>query len=92
MMYGGGYGPGMMGGGYGLVWLGMAFFGFLFLVGLALLALWAIRAGHGGMMGGATGRGHMKASDAAYDVARERYARGEITAEEFDDIKQRLGY
>lgn len=36
--------------------------------------------------------GPVEAGDPAFDTARERYARGEINREEFEEIKRTLGY
>ena len=74
-LYGGGFG--MMGGGFGLMGLGMILFGLLVLVGL-----WFIFSGY---------RPHGYAqNDGALIIARERFARGEITKEEFEKIRKDL--
>lgn len=39
-----------------------------------------------------TGHGGMQQRDPAVDAARERYARGEITKEQLDQIMKDLGY
>ncbi len=79
-------GGGMMGwGGYGY---GMGFFGGLFMllcwsliiVGLVLLVRWLWD--HGRPAGGGA------AGEAPLDILKRRYARGEITKEEYDRIKQ----
>jgi len=93
MMYGSGYGN-MMG---GTGWFGglvMIFFGFLVLVGIVLLIVWIVRGmGHGGaapgpMMGGMP---PMVGHDEAVQIAKKRFASGEITKEQFDEIMQALG-
>ena len=56
------------------------------LVVIGILSLW--RGGRHGMHCGA--HGHMHA-DRAQSILRERYARGEITAEQFEQMKQNLG-
>lgn len=79
MMYGnpGGYGP--MAGGWGeLLFLG---FGLIFLVGLVLLVIWIVRSMN------APGRGPgEKPGDDACAIARTRYARGEITKEQYEEM------
>lgn len=83
MMYGypGGYGS-------GAGWLGMGLmmlFGLLFLIGLIVLIVWLVR--------NAGGAGHEQYGrrDNACDIARDRYARGEIGKEEYEDICRTLG-
>ncbi len=82
-------GGGMMGwGGYGYGGYGMGFVGWLFMllfwgliiVGLVLLVRWLWDHGRP-----ATGSG-----DAPIEILKRRYARGEITKEEFDRVKQDL--
>jgi putative membrane protein len=75
----------MMGGGYGwLIWL----FGLLVLVGIVLLVIWAVRT----MGGSGSHQGpHAPRTDEACAVARERYAKGEITKEQYEEICATLG-
>lgn len=94
MGYGRGLGLGydMMGG----TWLGglvMVFFGLLLVAGLVLLVVWAVRAASGGHASGTGPSGGSSAGgqDEAIAVARRRLASGEITAEQFDEIKRALG-
>lgn len=102
MMWGGGPYGGMMdywgGGWFGMLFAG--FFGLVVLVGLVLLAVWAVRAisaggGAAGSAAGATPGGQptpgVPAADPALTIARERYAKGEITKEELDEILRTLG-
>jgi putative membrane protein len=80
MMFGGGiygWGPGMMGGGYGWMGIGMILFGLLTLVGIYLL------------FSSYQPRWFGRRNDALL-IARERYARGEITQEEFEKIRRDL--
>lgn len=84
MMYGyPGYGSGAG------AWMGiglMMFFGLIVLVGIVLLVVWIVRSGsHGPMMM------HQSGTSAACDVAKQRYARGEITKEQFDEICRTVG-
>jgi putative membrane protein len=84
--YGGwGMGPGMMGG-WGMGGFGMIFmlvFWVLVIVGLVFLIKWLIQTTSSGKADGRTG-------PKAIDILKERYARGEISKEEFETIKQDL--
>ncbi len=77
-------GPGMMGWGWAAnPWwgiLGMVF-GLAVLVGLVLLVVWAVRqlAPAGG-----------PATSRALEVLKERYARGEITREQYEQMRRDL--
>jgi putative membrane protein len=81
-------GGGMMGWGYGAYgmgivgWLFMLLFWGLIIVGLILVVRWLWDHGRSG-----TGAG---TGDAPLDILKRRYARGEITKEEFDRMKQDL--
>lgn len=79
MMNGWGYGWGMMG---PFGWLVSLLF--LALIVLGILYLW--RALEPGQKGGGSASG----SDKALDIARERYAKGEIGQEEFERLKRDL--
>ena len=88
MGYGYGYGPYGMMGGWG--WLVSLFFGLIVLVGIVLLVIWAVRA--------MSGQSHHPMSpppgpksDEACEIARVRYAKGEITKEQYDEICKTLG-
>ncbi len=69
------WGAGMMGG-WGGMGLGMGFFAVLFMVGVFLLFSDRF-PGRGGY-------------DNAKDIARERFARGEISQDEFEELMKRL--
>jgi putative membrane protein len=71
------------GGGLGWIWM---LGGLLVMVGFVVLLVWAI----GAMSRGGTSREPER--PAALDILRERYARGEITAQEFEQVKKTLGY
>lgn len=92
--YGNGLGCGydMMGGAGLLGGLVMLFFGLLVLAGTVLLVIWAIRAssGHGAS---ATGSAPSAAAghDEAVAIAKKRFAGGEITKEQYDEIMRALG-
>ena len=79
MMRGGYYGMGswMMGGGFGLMGIGMILFGLLILAGIYLV------------FSGYRPNWYSR-SDGALAIARERYARGEITQEEYEKIRKSL--
>ena len=79
-----GMGTWMWGGWLGV--LGIAFFGLLLLVGLVLIVAWLLRHKDGGPVGSGTGAPGGTADDPAMRIARERFARGEISKEELDDI------
>jgi putative membrane protein len=84
--YGGwGMGPGMMGY-WGMGWFGMVFmlaFWILVIVGLVFLVKWLFHASKGE-------RGVSSTGMRALDILKERYAKGEITKEEFDRIRRDL--
>ena len=78
-------GPGMMGG-WGMGWFGMIFmlvFWVLVIVGLVFLIKWLIQTTSSGKADGGIG---LK----VIDILKERYARGEISKEEFETMKQDL--
>lgn len=73
----------MMGGsglGYGYMGLGLIFW-ILIIVGVVLLIKWLADQGK------TTGGDHQIS---AMELLKTRYARGEITAEEFEEMKKRL--
>ncbi len=84
-------GPGMMGyggygyraGGFGLLF--MALFWLLVIAGVVVVVVWlAGAARNAGTRTGAAGMDH------ALEVLRERYARGEITLEQYEQIRHEL--
>jgi putative membrane protein len=85
--YGGWHmGPGMMGG-YGGGWFGeifMILFWILIIVGLVFLIRWLIQSTKP-----ESGRLH-SSSSRAIDILKERYARGEIDKQEFEEKKKDL--
>ena len=84
--YGGWHmGPGMMGG-WGMGWFGSIFMiaiWVLVIVGLVFLVKWLIQASRGGA-------GVVRSSPRAIDILKERYAKGEINKEEFEEKKRVL--
>jgi putative membrane protein len=85
--YGYGYGPGGMmggygwGGGWGFGMIGMLLWWVLIVLGIVLIAKWLFSGGPGA--GRASG-------DRALEILKERYARGEIDKQEFEEKKQVL--
>ncbi len=78
-------GPGMMGG-CGMGWFGMILmvaFWILVIIGLVLLIKWLVQTTRGGKEAG-------QGSSQAIDILKERYARGEIDREEFEEKKSDL--
>jgi putative membrane protein len=88
MMYGPGYGYGgygnMMGGWGG--WL-FGLFGLLVLAGVVLLVVWAVRA----MSGSAHHQAGTPSGEDACSIAKVRFAKGEITKEQYEEICKTLG-
>jgi putative membrane protein len=88
MGYGQGYGYGgwgnMMNGGGG--WL-VLIFGLMVLAGIALLVVWAVRA----MSGSGQHPQTPSRVDDACAIARTRFAKGEITKEQYEEICKALG-
>ena len=76
-------GYGFDGGGLGWIWM---LGGLLVMIGFVVLIVWAV---------GAVSRGGASREPdrpTALDILRERYARGEITQQEFEQAKKTLGY
>ena len=77
-------GPGMMGGGWGgFGWIFMIIFWGLIIAGLILLIRWLV-----GLSRSRTP--YNKDRDSALEILRQRYAKGEIDKEEFDQKKKDL--
>jgi len=72
----------MMGFGAGMSWMWL--FWLLLVVGVALVAVVAVRAVGGGLTGGNRGaQGRQSETSGARQLLDERYARGELTTEEY---------
>ncbi len=88
LLGGGMMGPGMMGWGWGgfSPWWGVAMilFWLLVIVGIVLLVLWLFR------QGAPTAAGPI-GERRALEILRERYARGEITRDEYEQMRRDLG-
>ncbi len=76
-------GYGFDGGGFAWIWM---LGGLLVMVGFVVLIVWAVAAVGRGGTSGEPGR------STPLDILRERYARGEITQQEFEQAKKSLGY
>ena len=82
-----GYGPGMMGGygwggGWGFGAIGMVLWWILIILGIVLLAKW--------LLSGSPRRGDHGTAGRALDILKERYARGEIDKQEYEERKRTL--
>ena len=76
-------GYGFDGGALGWIWM---IGGLLVMIGVVVLIVWAVSA----MSRGSASREPERPT--ALDILRERYARGEITQQEFEQAKKTLGY
>ena len=70
----------MMDGGMGIWMLVNAVFWILVIVGIVLLVVWAVRRVGGGE--------RSKAEESSLEILKKRYARGEITKEEYEEKKR----
>lgn len=73
----------------GMLW--MLFFWGLIIGGIVLLVRWIADGGRRRTDGGAGGAGTAPAAETAMDILKKRYARGEISKDEFDRMKEDLG-
>jgi len=76
-------GYGADGGVFGWIWM---IGGLLVMIGVVVLIVWAISAMSRG------GASREPERPRPLDILRERYARGEITQQEFEQAKKTLGY
>ncbi|MGY2896411.1 SHOCT domain-containing protein [Deinococcus sp. UYEF24] len=79
-----GYGYGMDSGGFG--WIGMLLFMVVIIVGLVIL----VRALNQGAQ--VHHIGSPAETDRTLQIVRERFARGELTKEQFETLKRDLGH
>lgn len=77
-------GQGMMGGGPGMMGGGFLFM-LLLLIGAVILVVWIVK-----MMSPQQGDTETTSREDAVEIARKRYAKGEISKEEFEQIKREL--
>jgi putative membrane protein len=63
----------------------------LFITGLVLLIVWLVRSSNRQQHGGGMQWGTPRQEDEAVEIARRRYAAGEITAEQYEEMLRRLG-
>ena len=73
---------GMMGGGMGIWMLLNMVFWILVIAGIILLVVWAVQR--------AMGDGAGRTRESAMEILKKRYARGEISKEEYEEKKQGL--
>jgi putative membrane protein len=92
-----GYGNGYYGGGYGGMMGGFGGFGMLFMIPIGLIVLLIIGyviwrgCGWGGGSCGGGHTGHYSSNgnrENALEIIRQRYARGEISKEQFEQMKK----
>ena len=76
-------GYGFDGGSLGWIWM---IGGLLVMIGVVVLIVWAVSA----MSRGSASREPERPT--ALDILRERFARGEITQQEFEQARKTLGY
>jgi putative membrane protein len=74
-------------GGYGMGWFGgifMIIFWILLIIGLVFLIKWLVQSTKG------DSGSHRSASSSALEILKERYARGEINKQEYEEKKRDL--
>jgi putative membrane protein len=80
-------GPGMMGwGGYGMGWFWavlMLVFWIAVIVGIVFLIRWLASSTRSSQ--------EIRTGESAHDILKKRYARGEITKDEFEKMKKDIG-
>lgn len=87
MMYGYGYDP--TAGVQLWMMLGMGLFGLMFLAGIVLLVMWAVRR-PGAPHPGTPPMSEQERMDPALMIARERLAKGDLTPEQYEELARAL--
>jgi putative membrane protein len=77
----------MMGFGMGFGVIGLLFM-LLFWIGLILLAVWLVRVVFSGISRNNSSTPPSKKSSSALEILAQRYARGEITREQYEIMKE----
>ena len=73
--------------GHDMWWWGGMWFGWLFWLIIIAVIIWAVVR----ITGSSSGRSHPSSpQESALDILKKRYARGEITKEEFEQMKKDL--
>ncbi len=88
LLYGRGYGWGMMGGyGFPMMGIGMGFGMIIFWVLIIAGGVWLVQSlSHGAGSNAVTPPG-----ESPFEILKRRYAKGEITKDQFDQMKRDLG-
>jgi len=91
MMWGRGWGGGWDGGWSGGAYIFHPFLMILALIGLVVVAMWIVRLVAYGGMGHMHRHGAMSGRSRALDILEERFAKGEIGKEEFEEKRKLIG-
>ena len=75
----------MLGTGFGIFGLFGVLFNIAILIGIVVLAVWAVQKFTGSGSSSRAGSQHMIHSPAARDILDQRYARGELSREEYQE-------
>ncbi|MEJ2637750.1 MAG: SHOCT domain-containing protein [Calditrichia bacterium] len=65
-------------------------FGWIFGILLIGLVIWAVTGFAGGRTFQTGGNGHISSGESPLDVLKKRYARGEISREQYEEMKRDL--
>ena len=86
----------MYGYNFGGDWFGHTLFGGFFMiivwVAVILFVLWAVRELSGGNRDGRKSGGGTENGKAALDILKERYAKNELTKEQFEAMKKEIAH